>query len=711
MKSGIFIYFFLVVIQFGAGAGLLSAEEIVADERADHISEGPDQDQIVIYPATFFDRYTPNSAFEMVQQIPGFKIDNGDLTRGFGNTTGNILINDKYPSAKQDRPSATLERIPASQVERIELIRGQVRGINLQGKSVVANIILRDYEQATIRWDGYYKINNHGPAKPNARIFLSNRWQKIEYLAGLKVEREASGEHGPEKVVSADNILTEIRNEKRRMTGRRITANMNATTWVGETLAKLNANYEHKTNNAFFTSSRLPQLPAGRARDDIVDEEKTTVYYEIGFDAERSLLPDLLGKAIVLYFRQNMPIYTTRQVIDAAGNLGSFRIADTEIVTTESIARLEFDWSGLPDHFVRLNFEGTLNALDSRLIQTEDIGAGPSLIDVPGSNTRVEEVRGDFQVKDIWTFGKFELDYGIGAELSAITQTGDADLKRTFHFIKPHTILTYSPSKLQLMRFRIAREVSQLDFNDFVSATVYEDNDLALGNPDLQPEKTWLAEYNHEWRFDRDRVISIKLFHHWISDVEDLLPLTARFEVPGNIGTGRRWGIEFESTMPLHGPLLDGAKLTIKARWQDSAVTDPVTGNKRVLSAVGDFAGEPSFKFNSENKYTFNLAYRQDFQDAQVAWGWDVSTHAKRPLFRVNQLDVYHEGILLNTFIETTRWYGIKIGLEGGNLFDYFETRDRTFYTGSRDLTPVDYKLLRSRTPGRRLSLYVSGSF
>ncbi len=101
MKSGIFIYFFLVVIQFGAGAGLLSAEEIVADERADHISEGPDQDQIVIYPATFFDRYTPNSAFEMVQQIPGFKIDNGDLTRGFGNTTGNILINDKYPSANR----------------------------------------------------------------------------------------------------------------------------------------------------------------------------------------------------------------------------------------------------------------------------------------------------------------------------------------------------------------------------------------------------------------------------------------------------------------------------------------------------------------------------------------------------------------------------------------------------------------------------------
>ena len=60
----------------------------------------------------------------MVQQIPGFQLDDGGGLRGFGSAAGNILINDSRPSAKQDLLSAILARIPASYVERINLIRG-----------------------------------------------------------------------------------------------------------------------------------------------------------------------------------------------------------------------------------------------------------------------------------------------------------------------------------------------------------------------------------------------------------------------------------------------------------------------------------------------------------------------------------------------------------------------------------------------------------
>lgn len=697
---------------------LLVTNLAVADETSviDPVAEGPQiekQGHVIVYTAAFFKQYSPTSALEIVQQIPGFQIDDGDVIRGFGSTTGNILINDKYPSAKQERPSSILERIPANQVERIELIRGQVRDINLQGKSVVANIILRNYEQAMIRWDSYIQHNNHGPAKPSGRISLANRWWNIEYLAGLKIEREASGEEGPEKVFDASDLLSEIRYDKRKMTGHRITVNLNASTMIGDTLVKVNSNMEHKTNNAFFTSQRIRQLTGEEEQNDSVDEEKTTRYFEAGADLERNLVDNLKGKAIFLYFNQEMPIYTVRQVLDNSGNQDLLREATSKTTSTEGIARSEIDWSGLTDHVVQINIEGSYNALDSFLLQTDDRGNGPNVVYIPGANDRVEEVRGDFQVNDIWSAGKFEVEYGVGAEISTITQTGDADQNRTFSFLKPSGALAYSPGQKQQVRFRIAREVSQLDFNDFVSATVFEDNDSeqALGNPDLQPESTWIAELSHNWRYSQNSVIGIKVFHHWISEVEDLLPLTDVIEIPGNIGEGKRWGVEFESTLPLEWAHLAGAKLDIKTRWQDSTVIDPVTGKKRVLSAIGDFAGEPSFKFNSENKYTINVAYRQDFQEQRIAWGWDISKHAKRPLFKVNHLDVYHEGVLLNAFIETTRWYGMKMGFEGENLFDYIETRDRTFYVGSRELTPVDYVLARGRTPGRRLTFYLSGSF
>ena len=96
------------------------------------------------FPASFFQRYQPSTAFDMVERVPGFTLDDGGDRRGFGAAAGNILVNGRRPSTKDDLPSALLKRIPASNVGRIELIRGQLRGIDMRGQSVVANIVLRD---------------------------------------------------------------------------------------------------------------------------------------------------------------------------------------------------------------------------------------------------------------------------------------------------------------------------------------------------------------------------------------------------------------------------------------------------------------------------------------------------------------------------------------------------------------------------------------
>ncbi len=400
-----------------------------------------------------------------------------------------------------------------------------------------------------------------------------------------------------------------------------------------------------------------------------------------------------------------------RRVVEPEINRNTLRVADSNPKTMENIARLEFESTTFPNHSLRVNLEGAFNSLENTLEQTLDEGMGPVLVDIPGANTRVEEIRGDFLIKDIWSLGNFEFDYGIGAEISTIKQTGDAQQKRTFFFVKPGLVVTYSPIQSNQTRARIRRDVSQLNFNDFISSAIFEDNDLALGNPDLRPETTWKLEMDHERRFGKDSVITFTVFHHWISNVEDLLPLTDLFEAPGNIGNGRRWGIELESTLPLEWLGLTGAKLDFKGRWQDSEVTDPVTGEKRVLTAGGGFAGPPRFIFNRENEYTFNISYRQDLENLRFSWGWSVADHAIRPRYNVNELEIYHEGILINSFVETTRWLGVKIRLEGSNLLDYFETRDRTVYTARRELSPVDFLLFRSRKPGRRIALTINGSF
>lgn len=691
-----------------------AAGETAAARAADPApAEAPaiSRDLVVTYPAGFFARYHPDTARDMVQRVPGFQIDNGDDKRGFGGAAGNVLINDRRPSAKQDTPSSLLGRIPAANVARIELIRGQVRDIDLQGHSVVVNVLLREQAPAAIRWEALLRHSNTGPWKPGVSISLADRWQGVDYNTGFSLSREANGEVGPENVVAGDGTLLEARSDDFWETGYLFKANLNGAAWLGKTFFQLNSHLQLKYNDELLTSRRAPQDGSTPAHREIFRNAFHDPRYELGVDAERLLQRDLLGKAILLFNRNPFHNVSTRRVLDGTGVQASYRRADKEETATEGIARLEFDWAGWDGHAVQLNVEGAYNALDGSLLQTEDTGTGPVVIDVPGGNTRVEELRGDVLLQDNWSLGNFELEYGLGAETSTISQSGDASLERHFFFLKPRAVLIYSASRQSQTRLRVEREVAQLDFGDFISATVLQDNDLALGNPNLRPDTTWVTELSQEQRFGRLGVARLTLFHHWISDVVDLLPLTPEFEAPGNIGDARRWGVELDATLPLEYLGLAGARLDIKARWQDSTVTDPVTGRSRVLSARGGFGGPPVVRFNRENEYAVQVDFRQDFRAARWAWGWSAGQEAGRPLYKVNELDVYDQELIIDAFVETTRWLGLKIRLEGTNLLDYHETRSRTLFTGERGLSPVARRELRSRRPGRRVQITLSGSF
>ena len=684
---------------------------------AQQASPGDAVSPVVTYQPSFFDRYQPNTALDIVQQVPGFQLDDGADKRGFGATSGNVLINDRYPSTKQDSPSNILARIPAAQIERVEVIRSQVREIDLRGSPVVVNLVMAENMKAASRWETTLRKNfSQSSLAPTGSISVSNRWRGMDFNTGIDGRRSAYGDPGYDIEFDSSGDVLERRVREHDGTGFNANAYFNASAWAGKTLLNLNSKigfeYRDETTNLHI----VPEDDL--TSDELLLTERRNRDIEIGLDAERNLNPDWIGKGILLFYRLDQSPLSTQFDFDSMGNQTRFQEADTEAEKTENIARVEFYWTGRPNHTVQINLEGARNVLDSALVLTEDDGTGPVEVPVPGANTRVEETRGDFLITDTWSFGNYELLYGLGAETSTISQTGDADVERSFFFVKPQATLTYSPMPARQRRFRLAREVSQLDFNDFVSSTVFEDDDLALGNPNLKPETTWIAEFSEERRFGELGVVKLTLFHHWISDVEDLLPLTPAtpppdpndlFEGPGNIGDGRRWGVVLESTLPLDAIGLSNARIDFKARWQDSTVVDPVTGSARVLSSEGGHKGD--IVFRNENEWAFLADFRQDFEESRVAWGWDLSTRAERPLFKVDELDVYDEETEINVFVETTRWFGLKIRLTGLNILDILQSRNRTVYMGERQLSEVDFRELRDTTNGARILLTLSGTF
>lgn len=216
-------------------------------------------DQKVNYDSAFFSRYQPNTALDMVKQVPGFQLDDGDTSRGFATTAGNVLINGRRPSAKQDRPSATLSRIPASQVSGIELIRGQMQGLDMLGQQAVVNVLLRDDAPAAIRWESVLLYSSSGPVKPGLRTSLSDRWKDIEYNVGFGLERNSNGEFGDENVYDGTGKLIESRFDDEDETGLMLSGLfVNTASWIGQTFVQVNGKFGLSNAPEIRYSSRTP---------------------------------------------------------------------------------------------------------------------------------------------------------------------------------------------------------------------------------------------------------------------------------------------------------------------------------------------------------------------------------------------------------------------------------------------------------------------
>ncbi|NNE38500.1 MAG: TonB-dependent receptor [Gammaproteobacteria bacterium] len=636
-------------------------------------------------------------------------MDNGDDTRGFANSAGNILVNGRRPSVKQDTPSAILARISANSVERIDLIRGQVLGIDMQGQSVIANILLKEEVPAAVQWKTITgKVFDEDFINLNGDISLTHKWKDIDYILGVQLDQHAHHWEGTRSYFFGDDNLVEDRVDDTSQRHSFVSGSFGSSTWLKKNFIEFNSRVRVDDNSVPLISIRTPITDPEPHRE-LFDNDSVRTNIEASMNVTRSFNHDLTTKGIFLYSQLDNDQYATQTIFDTNDELDLFRESDKNTLTQEGIVRVETNWTGLDHHFIQFNIEGAYNRLTSSLRQTVDTGAGPKRENVPGSNTKVEEYRSDILLLDNWNIGPFEVEYGLGVEVSNISQTGDAGLERDFFFLKPQAGIVYTPHINTQARLSLQREVSQLDFNDFVSVVALQDDDITLGNPNLKPESIWKVELGYEYRFSAAGAFNIALFHHWISDVEDLLPITDTRDAPGNIGDGKRWGVNLEVALPLDWLGIGNSRLDIRTRWTDSSVKDPVTGKTRKLSAIGGLGG-PFIYREEDIKLSSEIKFRQDFEDERIGWGWELRSRTKRTLFKIDELDTYNEDFDIMAFVESTRWFGIKMSLIARYLTDERE-RIRTIYENQRSLSVIETTEIQRQSLIGQIDFVLSGNF
>lgn len=599
-----------------------AAPALAETTRAPQTAESSDQGVLVFAP-DFFKDARPNTALDMVNRIPGFSVNDGDGARGFEGAVGNILINGARPASKNDTGSNVLGRTVATQVERIELVRGGAPGIEMQGYSVVANVILKTTSSREHILTTNASLFEGGQDLFGGSYQFTAREGDRTWGVTLSDGISSSDSNGAGYVVRTDANGNVLRNEQYYNDGygggNSIRGNYSSPFMGGkiDLTARYGINDWHNINR---------QTAPGVLRESFYDNDGKSG--EVGVVYTRPLSEKLkLESRFIHEFEEFDNVSTSRnrdgavvspeQLFASNGN-GSETIL-RGLVRYERSPAMDFEAGG----------EVAYNMLETE----QAYSVGSVAVPLPSASVKVEETRGELFGKGTWRINpKWTLESGLRLESSTISQSGDASQERSFFFAKPRILATWTPMPNNQLRLRLERTVGQLDFGDFAASAEFADENVFGGNVNLEPESRWVAEATYEKRFWGEGIVSIGLRHDEITNAIDLIPLDGGLAAVGNIGDGTLDQLALNVTIPTDKLGVSGGKLGFRNTWNKTEVTDPTTGETRPISGVRATQATITFQQDITSwKLQWGGAWipllgQKDFQPDQIS-GWRGSDY------------------------------------------------------------------------------------
>ncbi len=553
-------------------AGAASAQTQAPAPQAEAGQQG-----VLVFTPDFFADQRPNTALDMVERVPGFSVSDGDGSRGFEGSVGNILINGSRPASKNDTGSAVLSRTLASQVERIELVRGGAPGIDMQGYAVVVNVITRSESSRQSVFTANAALFEGGHDIYGGSYQFTAREGERSWGVTLSDGMSMSDANGMGPVVRRDGGGAVLRREDyvndQYGGGTSIRGNFASPLFGG----KIDLTARYGVND--FHAVALQTAPDVR-RENLFDDEGSSG--EFGVVYTRPLGERFnLETRFIHQFEESELASTSRERVGGVDRPEQLFVSEGE--ASETIFRNLVRFERSPALTFEFGGEVAYNMLETE--QAYSVGGAP--VPLPSASVKVEELRGELFGKGTWRVrDDLTLEGGLRLEASEISQSGDADQSKTFFFPKPRLLATWTPWANHQFRFRFERELGQLDFGDFAASSDLEDDNVLGGNADLEPEQRWISEATWERRFWGDGIVSVGYRHDEIVDAIDVIPLDMGLSAVGNIGDGTLDQLALNILVPMDRFGFTGGQIGFRNTWNRTRVTDPTTGETREISGV-----------------------------------------------------------------------------------------------------------------------------
>lgn len=676
--------------------------------------ENIDDESTVVYPASYFAEWSPVTAQDMLDRIPG--LDMGSMSsfsrssrgssrssgrgssggsggRGFGggNRAIEILINGKRTAGKNNSTDRQLSRIISNQVDRIEIIRGTSGDLDVRGSGQVINVVLyEELSAASLQYDFGAEHSPDNTIKPRAEVSYNGQMGGLGFQTSVRgydpLFYTQSREYSMLGDFSPNDEIREIRRRDPRGGGfstnfdyeinSRSSARFNAT-WTEGT----------HTSDTRRTTTDLKVVPNLNTYQ---LETAPGIYknWEIGGDYELNTESGSRWK--VLFISNSLESGDTRERFDILGENSKSKnlFLDSWSETKERILRGSYTFDIFVGQDLEIGAERAQTILNSKLalgISSDSGIPSPSvggLVPMPisNANSTVEEIRYEPFVIHNWIFNsRTSLETSILYEDSEITQKGDVAKQRSFSFIKPKLDFRYDLTPRMQLRGSIEKIVEQLTFSDFVAASDEqdEDSDVQAGNANLRQEWYWNYELNAEYRIPRDiGVLSGRIYyedwHDRIERIDVTVDQTQLQSANGNIGDAERYGLNVSASVRMQMIGIPNLLVTASAIVEDTKVIDPILGVERRMMGM-PWRGRS------------NWSFRYDLPELNLNFGMNVqdSFDGGRLRYDIDDIEYSSGDPFWGAFIEWISPQNITFRLEGQQIIeDAKMCRERHRYIG-----------------------------
>lgn len=703
---------------------------------AEEVAEGA---AVVTYEKDYFVSFNPVTLLDMLQAVPGVpdiinknqqqnrraQFGGGGGQRGFGSGGDQILMDGKRLAGKANNISDTLARISASQVQRIELIRGAASGLDVQSQGLVVNVVMAGgTSNSTTFWQLKGEYSGGHQFEPEGLISHSGSRGSFDYSLSYEYQNNDFFFNSTEEfydLAGTQTATQEIAGLFDRF-GNKLSTNLSYDFDDGSRV-RLNGLYEPNGNTGVETRSKTD-----RELDPIVWlTDRRFKKWEVGGDYSRNA--GILGNLKSLFVISRNTEDTTVNRFKGSNTVKFENTRDlTDVDRLEKIFRGSLTKSITERQSFEVGGEAAINTFDKAYNRLERETADVSLIPGNSDNVKIKENR--YEIFANHTFNitsDMVLQSSLTSEFSKIVADNifaDGTLSRrdtNFTYLKPRLNFRYDFTGQDQLRILIEKKVSQLNFNNFVTRFDQQTQILKFGNTAIRPEQTWDFAFTYEHRLPNDAGsfegeffyrkytdhISTVDFTEYENNAGDPVGVEPFFALPpnsslrdlvdftaksGNIQSAKGYGVKLKSNLRLGFVGIPDATLSLSYTFERKRTTDQFTELER--------------NFDRHSDHTINYNFRHDIKSFQFTYGFEGTIRSDSARYFIDYYWPNSPAMNIKVFAEKTIFTDYKLRLEGEGL-----TRDRgasTFFDYSDHIRFNELSERQERQSRRPVELRIS---